>query len=124
MSKQVVVNKWTQTPIMDRESIIRFQILVYCHLAGIKMTELRLNCLTLIGMEGKVELSSFLIRLAGNMFASPQSARNAIDGMQKDGLLIKGGVYRKEISLHPDMKIQTCGTILVKIDCLHKDYES
>lgn len=118
----IVVNKWKREQYMDMRSIIHFQLLVHCHLMGIKMSPERLNCLTLIGMQGKLPLKPFTVTLAElGIFASPQSARNIIDSMEQEKLLVKEGTYRKDIYLHPDMKIQSKGNILLEIKCFHRE---
>ncbi len=98
------------------DSIIRFQILVYCHLAGIWLTQPRLECLTAIGVKGKVALNDFCIEMAQKgLFASSQSTRNVLDELTTLKLVIKEGRNMKTIYLNPALKIQCTGNILVDI---------
>jgi hypothetical protein len=119
---EIVVNKWERAERMDLEGIIRFQILVHCHLSGIRISDARLECLTLIGINNKMLLTPLTNILAERgIFTSPQSARNVIWELIGENILIKEGTYRKEISLSPTMKVQNRGTILLDIKCLCRE---
>ncbi len=121
----VIVNKWVRTQQMNREEIIRFQVTVYCHLKSIKLSHDRLDALTILGMKGSVSLNEFSKELSDKgIYASSGSARNVIDDMQEQGLIVKAGGYRRTINLHPNLNIQNKGTIRVLVDCLYKDYEA
>lgn len=121
--EQVVVNPYKRTiGDMTRESIIRFQLMLHCYLSDIHLTPAKLRCLTLLGMEGECELPKFceLMKDKG-VFTSMESTRNTLAGIQDQGLIVKEGEYRKIVKLHPDMHIQTEGTIWVDIDILCKE---
>lgn len=118
---EITLNKWKREQNMDLESIIRLQILLYCHLEGKRITSGKLECLTLIGTRGKADLNPLSEELADKkIFSSPQSARNVIGELEKLGLLNKEGIYRKEVMLHPDMKVRNSGYIMIDLKCLRR----
>ena len=107
---------------ITRESIIRFQIIFHCYFHNIYITPAKLKCLTILGMEGKCELSKFCdLMKEKEVFLSVESTRNTLTDIQIEGLILKSGKYRKVIELHPDMKIQTTGNIWVDIDMLYRE---
>ena len=44
---------------MTLEQIIKFQIITYCYVHNITLSEADLNCLTLLGLNKKADLSDF-----------------------------------------------------------------
>lgn len=119
---EIKLNNWTKTARLDRKDIIRFQILVHCHLSSIKISATELETLTLIGVEGIVNLKPFAIELSNiGIFASEQSSRNSIARLQKLKLIVKSGKDKrnKTLILDPSMLVQTEGNILVDIKCAH-----
>jgi len=120
---EVLINPYKRTiGNMSRESIIRFQLVLHCYLNDISLTAGKLQCLTILGMDGKSDLTKFCEKLAEEkVFTSPDSSRNALDHMEDNKLIVKAGKYRKTIQLHPDMKIQTVGNIWVDIDMLCRE---
>lgn len=121
--RQLVVNSYKRTiGDMDLKSIIRFQIMLHCYLNDIQITSSKLKCLTLLGVNDKYNFPSFCKLVVNEgIFTSLESTRNAIYDMESKQLIYKEGVYKKTIYLHPDMKIQTGGTIWVDIDALCKE---
>ena len=107
---------------MSRESIIRFQIWLHCYLNDIHLTKYKLDCLTVLGLQGECELGEFCKMMVDKqIFTSVESTRNTLTDIQDKKLVVKRGEYRKMISLHPDMKIQTNGNIWVDIDMLYRE---
>ena len=51
--------------------------------------------------------------------ASPQTIRNVLIKVEKDGLIQKTGKGRKKISISPELKIQTQGNVLLNYKFLH-----
>ena len=132
MAKVNLVNKQVQLGI---EEIIRFQIITHCYINRIVMSDLDIDCLTFLGVVGKVELTDFCKHMAEKRLSkklskskskthkpesSPQSIRNILIRAEKQNLLLKEGNGRKKISLSPDLKIQTTGNIMLnyKFICL------
>src|SRR5665213_1459273 len=108
----ISVNKWSKTVKLDKlDEIVRFQLLVHCHLAHIKLSPAELESLTLIGVSDKVELKPFCIHLANlGIFASEQSSRNSLSKLQQEKHLIrKSGRSKKIVTLNPELKIVTEG---------------
>ena len=126
MEQQVSVNMYKRTlkDVSDAD-IIRFQIMLHCYLNDIYISPAKLKCLTLLGISGECELSSFCsLMVKENVFTSVESTRNTLMDIQDKNLIVKEGGYHKTIKLHPDMKIQTNGTIWVDIDMLHREQQT
>jgi hypothetical protein len=104
MAKVNIVNKQVQ---MDLPDIIKFQLLTHCYINRITLSELDFDCLTQLGILGESELTDFCTLMA------PQTIRNLLIKVEKDGLIYKTGKGRKRISLNPELKIQTIGNILL-----------
>lgn len=126
MAKVNIVNKQVQ---MDLPDIIKFQLLTHCYINRITLSELDFDCLTQLGILGESELTDFCTLMAQRRLetklksmldtagrkpdASPQTIRNLLIKVEKDGLIYKTGKGRKKISLNPELKIQTIGNILL-----------
>lgn len=125
MAKVNLVDKRAKLTLSDT---IRFQLLTHCYLNRIVLSELDYDCLTNLGMSGEMELTNFCsimaekrlidklktVKIKGKAPApSPQTIRNALIKLEKEGLVYKDGSGRKKIKLHPDLKIQTEGNILL-----------
>lgn len=119
MSNQITVNRWHREQVMDRVAIVTLQILVYCHLAGIGLTDKELKCLTYIGLRGQPELRHLCNELVTpELYTSSDSVRGALDRLLEKKVLEKDGKNRKTVFLAPIMSIQTEGNIMVDIKCL------
>lgn len=105
---------------MGKADIIRFQLLVYCHLNNIHLSQHDLACLTLLGLRGQETLEDFCTLTRGNnIFSSNQSARNALTKAEKKRLIIKEGRNKKKIYLNPSIGIQTSGNIILDYRIVH-----
>lgn len=110
----MVVNKVDKRVKLDKREVVKYQILTYCFLNGVQISESDLNCLTELGLLGEDELTSFCSKVAEkNIFKSPQSARNAITKAEKKNLLVKNGKNRKTIKLNEVLNVQVKGTVLL-----------
>lgn len=99
---------------MEGWEIVKYQILTYCYLQKIVLSEADLNCLTFLAVLGETELTHFCTKAADKkIFQSPQTVRNALNKAENRKLITKEGKSKKRISIHPDMKIQTNGNILL-----------
>ena len=108
------MNKVDKRVKLDKREVVKYQILTYCFLNGVQVSESDLNCLTELGLLGEDELTSFCSKVAEkNIFKSPQSARNAITKAEKKNLLIKNGKNRKTIKLNDVLNVQVNGTVLL-----------
>jgi hypothetical protein len=103
-----LVNQVTKKVKMSLTSVVKYQILTYCYLNSIDVTNSDLDCLTLLAIEGETELTEFCnLGYDNDIFKSPQSVRNAITKAEKKELVLKRGEGRKIISVNPVMSIQT-----------------
>lgn len=105
---------------MSRESIIRFQLVFHCYLNNIEVNSARLQCLTVLGVLGETDLSQFCdLMKEQQVFLSVESTRSRLTALQDEGLILKSNSkYRKTIQLHPDLKIQTRGNVMVDVKLL------
>jgi len=112
--RTMLVNKVDKRVKLDKREVVKYQILTYCFLNGVQVSESDLNCLTELGLLGEDELTSFCSKVAEkNIFKSPQSARNAITKAEKKNLLVKNGKNRKTIKLNDILNVQVNGTVLL-----------
>ena len=109
-----LVNKVDKKVKMSKDEVIKYQILTYCFLNNLLISNSDLNCLCELAKEGEVELTSFCSLISDKkIFKSSQSCRNALAKAEKKNLIIKKGSNKKTIVINPDMNIQTEGTILL-----------
>ena len=123
----MIINQVEKKVRLDRAGIIYFQLMVYCHMNKVHISDHDLSCLTLLGMSGKQTLEDFCtLCKVNNIFSSNQSARNALSKAEKKGLILKEGRNKKKIYLSPSMNIQTLGNILLDYRIVHLEpvYES
>ena len=110
--KRVRMNKW---------DAVKFQILTHCYINGITVSESDLNCLTLLSFNQPIGLNDFCYDASSEeswIFKTPQTVRNCINKAEKNNLVIKN---KKQISLNPDLKVQTEGTLLLDYKFLGYD---
>lgn len=109
-----VVNQVEKRVKIDRESVVKFQLLTHCFLADIPVSSSDLLCLTHLALEGEQELNAFCNKEhSEGVFKSSQTVRNAINKAEKRKLVIKEGKSKKKIFINPELKIQIDGTILL-----------
>jgi hypothetical protein len=114
-----VVNQIEKKATMDNWDIIKYQLVTYCYVSKIQISEADLNCLTYLALEGEQELTSFCSKVHNKqIFSSPQSARNSITKCEKKNLIVKEGKNKKKILVNPSMQIQSSGNILLNIKIL------
>lgn len=128
MAKVNLVNKQIQ---MDLADIIKYQLMTHCYVKRIVLSDLDYDCLTNLGLMGESELTEFCTIMAEKRLndklktwkpsrpnerqpePSPQTIRNVLIKVEKEGLLYKVGRGRKKIGINPELKIQTTGNILL-----------
>jgi hypothetical protein len=109
-----IVNQIEKRVQMDNWDIIKYQILTHCYLQKIILSEADLNCLTFLAFLGEAELTHFCNQAADRkIFQSPQTVRNALNKAETKNLITKEGKSKKKIAIHPDLKVQTTGNILL-----------
>lgn len=111
MAKVNLVEKKVQ---MAHRDIIKYQLLTYCFINSVPISDSELNCLTLLGASGECELADFCNSAVDeNIFKTSQTVRNFLTKAEKAKLVIKNGTSRKKILLDPKLKVQTVGTIVL-----------
>ncbi len=109
-----IVNQVKKVIKMDLWTITKFQILVYCHLKNISISEQLLLCLTFLALTDEKEITEFCEEASRNkIFGSAQSVRNALSKCDKLGLIVKTGKNRKTIKISPSINTQVKGNILL-----------
>lgn len=130
-----VVNKVQKSGLLNQWDIIKFQIMLDCHLNKISVSDSDLDCLTLLAINGESELTAFCNAACNEeerdrnhtliyekeILKSPQSVRNSINKIESKKLIVKNGKSKKTISVNPIMKIQTTGNIFIEVKFLYKD---
>ena len=110
---------------MSLDNIVKFQILLYCYLNNITISESDLDCLSLLAIEGKSNLTDFCYLVASyEIFSSAQSVRNSINKCENKNLIIKKGKSKKTVYVNPNLEIQTEGNIFIDIKFLRKNNET
>ena len=109
---------------MTKWDIVKYQLLTYCHLNNISVSEADLNCLTYLALEGNQELTSFCLKAhSKNIFSSVQSVRNCLSKAEKKLLIKKEGKNRKKIYINPEMNIYSKGNVLLDFKFLSVETE-
>lgn len=119
---------------MTLEQIIKFQIITYCYVHNITLSEADLNCLTLLGLNKKADLSDFCNACCAHenrdkepivphtkvIFKTPQTVRNCLAKMKNYNIISKEGLgHNKTVEINPDLKIQIEGNILLNSKVYH-----
>lgn len=115
-----IINKVEQRAYLEQGNMIRLQVLIYCFFKGISITEHELKCLALLAQQGAPELTVFCNYIREQkLYASAQTVRNVINKFEKKALVVKEGKKSKRVRIHPDMKVQTSGNILLDLKFAH-----
>jgi hypothetical protein len=119
---------------MTLEQIIKFQIITYCYVHNITLSEADLNCLTLLGLNKKADLSDFCNACCAHenrdkeptvlhtkvIFKTPQTVRNCLAKMKNYNIISKEGLgHNKTVEINPDLKIQIEDNILFNSKVYH-----
>jgi hypothetical protein len=117
-----LVNQVQKRVIMSKDAIIKYQILTHCYINRITVSDSDLDCLTLLSVIGPMELTHFCYEASDEhkIFKSEQTVRNCINKCEKNNLVYKDPVNKKLIIIHPDLKIQTEGDVLLDFKFLGK----
>ena len=109
-----IVNKVDIKMKVDIDKTIQYQIMTYCFFNNIFISNSDMKFLAELSKYENIELTKFCLKLVeGDIFKSPQSARNAITKAEKKNLLDKSGNNKKTISLQKDINVQTSGIVLL-----------
>jgi len=108
------VNQILKKVQMSKWDIVKYQILTYCYLKKITVSDSDLECLTLLSINGEQELTTFCTEVhTRNIFQSSQTVRNALSKAEKKELILKQGRSKKKISINPELQVQVLGNILL-----------
>lgn len=108
------VNQILKKVQMTKWDIVKYQLLTYCYLKKINVSDSDLECLTLLSIRGEQELTSFCTEVHGrNIFKSSQTVRNALTKAEQKDLIVKEGRSKKRISINPSLQVETDGNILL-----------
>lgn len=119
-----LVNRIEKKAVMQKWDLIKFQILTYCYLNRVSISESELNFLTLLSLNEPIETTNFCFDVSEEeswIFKSQQSARNAINKCEKKGLVIKGPNNKKEIKINPELRLGKDGNVLFELKFFAKD---
>jgi hypothetical protein len=116
-----IVNKVEKKIKMQKDGVIKYQIITFCFINDLQLSISDLNCLVELAKSGSVDLTTFCKHISGmGIFKSPQSVRNAVQKAKKKNLIVKNNKY---IVINPDMKLQSSGNILLDFKILSVDSE-
>ena len=114
-----IVNKVEKRVKVNKDNVIKYQIITHCFMNNTQISSSDLNCLAELAKLGATDLTGFCTAISEKqIFKSPQSCRNAIQKAKRKNLVVKKG---KQIMLNPDMKIQTSGDIFLDFKILGVD---
>jgi hypothetical protein len=113
MAKALVVNK--QVPLSLIE-IIKFQINMHCFIKKIRLSPAQLDCLSLLGLYGDINMSDFCTEVVSqDIFGNVQTTRNFITKCVKDDLVTRSGLGNKLVSINKELELLSEGTILLNL---------
>lgn len=119
MAKALVVNK--QMPLSLKE-VIKFQINMHCFINKIRLSPAQLDCLSLLGLYGEINMSDFCTEVVyEEIFGNVQTTRNFITKCIKDDLVTRSGLGNKIVSINKKLELLTEGTILLNLKVYHLD---
>jgi len=114
-----IVNKVEKRIKVDKDKVIKYQIVTYCFMNDVQISASDLKCLAELARLESSDLTGFCTAISKKgIFKSSQSCRNAIQKAKKKGLVIK---VNKQITLNPVMKIQVSGDIFLDFKVLGVD---
>ena len=111
-----LVNQVRKNVRLQKWDIVKYQILTYCYINKILLSNADLECLTLLCFNQPIELSSFCSDASAeddSIFKSPQSVRNSLNKSEKYNLVIRNSKNKKIIELNPLLKVQVKGNVLL-----------
>jgi hypothetical protein len=113
MAKALIVNK--QLPLSLLE-IIKLQLNLYCFTNKIRLSPAQLDCLSLLGLYGDINMSDFCNEVVSEeIFGNVQTTRNFITKCIKENLVSRHGLGNKLVSLNKNLELLTEGTILFNL---------
>ena len=111
-----LVNQVRKNVRLQKWDIVKFQIITYCYINKILLSNADLDCLTLLSFNQPIELSNFCSDASieeDSIFKSAQSVRNSLNKCEKHNIIVRSANNKKVIQLNPLLKIQVKGNILL-----------
>ena len=110
----MIVNQVSKKVKMERQDIVKYQLLTHCYLERITVSNADLDCLTMLAFNEEVELTEFCNNASDEgIFKTPQSVRNAVIKFERKGMIEKNGKGRKMIKLAPALNVQAKGNVFL-----------
>jgi len=111
----MIVNKVNKVSKITKWEVIKFQLVTYCFMHNLTITDSDLECATLLGYLNGQDLTNFcnLASLEKKIFKSPQTVRNCVSKMEKLNLILRDSTNKRKIILNPVLDIQNQGNILL-----------
>ena len=110
----MIVNQVSKKVKLDKDILVKYQLLTYCYLEKINVSNADLDCLTMLAFNEEIELTEFCNYASDEgVFKTPQSVRNAIIKFERKGMIEKNGKSRKMIKLSDNLNIQVKGNVLL-----------
>lgn len=110
----MIVNQVSKKVKLDKDILVKYQLLTHCYLEKINVSNADLDCLTMLAFNEEIELTEFCNYASDEgVFKTPQSVRNAIIKFERKGMIEKNGKSRKMIKLSDNLNIQVKGNVLL-----------
>ena len=114
-----IVNQIEKKIRMTNSEGIKYQLITYCFINNITISDADLCFLTILATTGEQELNYFCKHIhEANIFQSTQTVRNAISKAEKKNLIVKAGKNKKKISINPTLNLFTEGNYLLEYKIL------
>ncbi len=128
------VNLVDKKVAMTLEEVIKYQIITYCFTKKLTISDSDLECLTVLALVKKSELSNFCnaccdpenkekdstLPFSRLIFKTPQTVRNCLAKMANYQLVIKkGSGHSKTVEINSELQIQTEGNILLNYKIIY-----
>jgi len=117
-----VVKRVQKKVVMSRKDVIKFQLVTYCYLNKITVSNSDLECLTLLSSTGPMEIAHFCYDAADEqkIFKSQQTVRNCINKCIKANLVVRDNKNKKLVRINPKLNVETLGSIFLDYNFLAK----
>lgn len=130
------VNLVDKKVTMTLEEVIKYQIITYCFINNLTISDSDLECLTVLALVKKSELSNFCnsvcepenrekqptLSIKKVIFKTPQTVRNCLTKLCNHNMVVKSGTgHSKTIELNKELQVQTEGNILLNYKFIYID---
>lgn len=109
----ILVNK---NITLSKFEIVKYQLIHYCFINKIWLGETELNCLSLLGECGPIQMTDFWqLVVDKEVLKHPIGVNNVLRRLQDKKLVIKQKSGKKVVLLNPDLNIQSDGDIVINL---------